>query len=232
MSRGKIWGKLLFVLENKNFYLVFLWFSPQNLSENLVNLHSKCPEDLSHGKKLFETPQNCLSFLRLEANRFWIFGKTFSIKMSKLLFMCPDKRIVEKSLFISSKILEIYSAISGKKRDLYSVLSKITLSVWRESLTEVLSDFFQFSAGAPNWTLAVRRKISSKKTFHEKYKYFYRFRTLTELHLRVKRKVLLKNTVLDFPHEGMTLSQKFLNLVEFLWIFHSKPPSTSPPEIL
>ena len=220
------------LLKTKNFIWFFLCFSPQNLSENLVNLHSKCPEDLSHGKMLFETPQNCLSFLQLEANRFWIFGKTFSIKMSKLLFMCPDKRIVEKSLFISSKIWEIYSAISGKKRDLHSVLSKIALSVWRESLTEVPSDFFQFSAGSPNWTLALRKKNSSKKTFHEKNKYFYRFRTLTELHLHVQRKVLFRNTVLDFFHQGMTLSQKFLNLLEFLWIFHSKPPSTSAQELL
>ena len=156
----------------------------------------------------------------------------FDKNVKTAFFMCPDKRIVEKSLFISSKIWEIYSATSGKKRDLHSVLSKIALSVWRESLTEVPSDFFQFSAGSPNWTLALQRKFSSKKTFHEKDNYFYRFRTLTELHLRVQRKVLHKNTVLDFPHEGMTLSQKFLNLVELLWIFHSKPPSTSPPEIL
>ena len=92
--------------------------------------------------------------------------------------------------------------------------------------------FFQFSAGSPNWRLALRRKFSSKKTFHEKSNYFYRFRTLTELHLRVQRKVLFRNTVLDFFHQGMTLSQKFINLVEFLWIFHSKPLSTSPPELL
>ena len=151
--------------------------------------------------------------------------------MSKLLFMCPNKRFVEKSSIISSKIWEKCSGISGKKRDLHSVLSKTALSVWREILTEVPSDFFQFSAGSPNWRLALRRKFSSKKTFLEKNICFYRFRTLTELHLSVQRKVLFRNTVLDFFHQGMNLTQKFLNLVEFLWIFHSKPPSTSPPEL-
>ena len=120
----------------------FFGFSPQNLSENLLKLQSKCPKDLFQGKKLLETPQNCLSFLRLEANPFWIFGKVFSIKMSKLLFMCPNKRIAEKSLFISYKIGEKYSGISGKKRDLHSVLSKTAFSVWIESLTETPSEFF------------------------------------------------------------------------------------------
>ena len=128
--------------------------------------------------------------------------------MSKLLFMCPDKRIVEKSFLISSKIWEIYSAILGKKRDLHSVLSKTALSVWREILTEVPSDFFQFSAGSTKWTLALRRKISSKKTFHEKKNYFYRFRTLTELHLRVQRKVLFRNTVLDLFLSGHDFKPK------------------------
>ena len=128
--------------KQKILFGLFFGFSPPNLSKNLLKLQSKCPKDLFQGKKLLETPQNCLSFLRLEANHFWIFGKTFSIKMSKLLFMCPNKRIVEKSLIISSKIWEKYSGILGKKRDLHSVLSKTALSVWRESLTETPSDFF------------------------------------------------------------------------------------------
>ena len=152
--------------------------------------------------------------------------------MSKLLFMCPIKRNVEKSLFTSSKIWEKCSGISGKKRDLHSVLSKTAHSVWRESLTEIPSELFSVLAGFPHWTLALRRNFSSKKIFHEQNNFFYRFRTLTELHLRVQRKILFRNTVLDFFHQGMTLSQKFLNLVDFLWIFRSKPPSTSPPELL
>ena len=114
-------------------------------------------------------------FLQLQANVFWIFGKTFSIKMSKLLFVCPNKRIVEKSSIISSRIWEKCSGISGKKRDLHSVLSKTALSVWREILTEVPSVFFHFSAGSPNWTLGLRRKFSSKKTNHEKNNFFYVF---------------------------------------------------------
>ena len=127
----------------------FFCFSSQNLSENLLKLHSECPEDLLQGKRLLKTPQNCLCFLRLEANPFWIFGKTFSIKMSKLLLMCPNKRIVEKSLIISFKIWEQYSGISGKKRDLHSVLSKTALSVWREFDRNSLGIFFSFQQGLP-----------------------------------------------------------------------------------
>ena len=124
---------------------------------------------------LLKTPQNCLFLLRLQASNFWIFGKHFSVKMSKLLFMCPNNCIVEKCSFISSKIWGKYSGISGKKRDLHSVLSKTALRVWRESLTEFASDFFQFSARSLNWTLALRRKFWNKKTFHEKINYFLPF---------------------------------------------------------
>ena len=69
-------------------------------------------------------------------------------------------------------------------------------------------NFFQFSAGSPNWTLALRRNFSSKKTFHEKNIHFYRFRTLTELHLRVQRKVLFRNTVLDLFLSGHDFKPK------------------------
>ena len=121
------------------------------------------------GKRLLKTPKKVYLFLRLEANRFWTFGKTFSIKLSKLLFMCPNKRFVAKSLIIRSKIREKYSGISGRKQDLHSVFSKTALTVWRESLTELLSDFFfSFSAGFPNWTLALRRKSSRKIHFMRK----------------------------------------------------------------
>ena len=140
--REKLEEKYCLFLNTKNIIWLFFGFSPQNLSENLLKLQSKSPKDLFQGKKLLETPQKCLSFLRLEANLFWIFGNVFSIKMSKLLFMCPNKRIAEKSLFISYKIGEKYSGISGKKRDLHSVLSKTALRVWIESLTETPSEFF------------------------------------------------------------------------------------------
>ena len=166
--QGKILRKIIVCFGKQKIFFVFFCFSSQNLSEFLLKLHSECPEGPFQGKMLLKTPQICLSFLRLEANHFWIFGKPFSIKMSKLLFMWPNKCIVEKSSFISSKIWEKYSGISGKKRDLHSVFSKTALSVWRESLTEVPSDFFQFSAGSTKWTLALLRKFSSKKTFHEK----------------------------------------------------------------
>ena len=82
--------------KTKNFIWFFFGFFFRNLSENLLKLHSKCPENLFQGKRLLKTPQNCLSFLRLEANHFWTFGKLFSIKLSKLLFMCPNKRFVKK----------------------------------------------------------------------------------------------------------------------------------------
>ena len=97
VSTWIFWEKLVNVLENKKLYLIFFRFLFLNLSENLLKLQSKCPEDFFWGKRLLETPQNCLSFLRPEANHFWIFDKPFSIKLSKLHFMCPNKRFVEKS---------------------------------------------------------------------------------------------------------------------------------------
>ena len=97
VSTWIFWEKLLNVLENKKLYLIFFRFFFLNLSGNLLKLHSKWPEDIFWGKRLLETPQNCLSFLRPEANHFWIFGKPFSIRLSKLHFMCPNKRFVEKS---------------------------------------------------------------------------------------------------------------------------------------
>ena len=38
--------------KTKIFIWLFFGFSPQNLSENLLKLHSKCPEDLFQGKKV------------------------------------------------------------------------------------------------------------------------------------------------------------------------------------
>ena len=55
----------LFWKTKKNIWFVF-GFSPQNLSENLLKLHSECPEDLLQGKRLLKTPQNCLCFCDLK----------------------------------------------------------------------------------------------------------------------------------------------------------------------
>ena len=146
---------------------------------------------------------------------------------------------MSKQTFCRKKVIHQFQNLRDKFR-VFGQETRLTLSsfqncterVEREFDRNYLGFFFQFSAGSPNWTLALRRKFSSKKTFHEKNNYFYRFRTLTELHLRVQGKILFRNTFLHFFHQGMTLSQKFLNLVEFLQIFHWKPPSTSPSELL
>ena len=52
VSRGKNWGNLLFVLENKKILFDVFLVSSQNLSEILLKLHSKCPEDTFQGKKV------------------------------------------------------------------------------------------------------------------------------------------------------------------------------------
>ena len=117
--------------KTKKIIWFFFGFSSQNSSEFLLKLHSKCPDDPFQGKKVALNTTKLFIFFATWSESFWIFGKPFSIKMSKLLFMCPNKRIVEKSLFISSKIWENYSGISGKKRDLHRVLSKTAISVWR-----------------------------------------------------------------------------------------------------
>ena len=102
-----------------------------------------------------------------------------------------------------------------------------------ESLTEFPSEFFSLSQqGFPKWTLALRRKFSSKKTFHEKNIYFYRFWTLTELHLRVQRKVLFRNTVLDFLLSFHDFEPNSFGFNENPPNFFPKLPSMSPLELL
>ena len=141
---GEKFELISFVLENKNFF-VFLWFFFLEIYlKTSWNRILSVQKLIFRVKRLLKTPQKSLFFLRLEANHFRTVGKPFSIKLSKLLFMCPNKRFVAKSLIISFKIWEKYSGISGRKQDLHSVLSKTALTVWRESLTVLLSDFFQF----------------------------------------------------------------------------------------
>ena len=66
----------LFWKTKKNIWFVF-GFSPQNLSENLLKLHSECPEDLLQGKRLLKTPQNCLCFCDLKRFIFGYSAKLF-----------------------------------------------------------------------------------------------------------------------------------------------------------
>ena len=140
--QGKILRKNIVCFGKQKYYLIFLVLLPKTYRKTFQNCILRVQRIFFRGKRLLKTPQNCLSILKLEADHFWNFGKTFSIRLSKLLFMCPKKRFVEKSLFKSSKIWEKFSGISGKKRDLHSVLSKTALSVWRESLTEIPSELF------------------------------------------------------------------------------------------
>ena len=107
-------------------------------------------------------------------------------------------------MFCRKKLIHQFHTLREKFRDFWQE-TRITLSSFHNSTQRVERvwqnfprNFFQFSAGSPNWALALRSKFSSKKTFLEKINYFYRFRTLTELHLRVRRKVLFRKTVLEF----------------------------------
>ena len=136
---------------------------------------------------------------------------------------------VSRETFCRKNLIQQFHVLRELIRDFWQD-TRITLnffqnclSKWRESLTEFLSVFFSFSAGFPNWTLALRRNFSNKNTFHWKNFFIYCFRTLTELNLCVQGNVFLGNTIFGvfLQHFG-TLSQMFSNLVRFLWVFFFK----------
>ena len=94
--RGRFWGKLFIVLKNKKSFLFFLVFFV-NWSEDLLKQHSKCPEDLLERKKVsWKTTQSFINFPTWWGS-FLDIRQTFSMRLSKLLFMCPEKLFVEKS---------------------------------------------------------------------------------------------------------------------------------------
>ena len=87
--QGKILGKLIFCFWITKTLIDFSFgFSSQNFSENLLKLHSRCPEYFLEGKNCLRNHTNFYRFLRLEANLFLKFGKPFSIRLSKLLLKC------------------------------------------------------------------------------------------------------------------------------------------------
>ena len=153
--------------KTKNF--VFLWFFfSGDLSENLLKLNSKCPEDHLQGKKVAQNATKKFIFFANRSQYFLDLRQTFFDKIVKTAFYVSEKCFVEKNYFISSMYWEKYSGTSGKKPDLVSVFQICTQRVEREFDRNSLGFLFSFSEGFPNWTLALRRKCSRKIHFMRK----------------------------------------------------------------
>ena len=82
---------------------------------------------------------------------------------------------VSKQTYCRKKFIHQFQNLRGIFRDFgqetrlrLSSFQNCTQRVEREFDGTSLGFFFSFSAGFPNWTLALRRKCSRKNTFHEK----------------------------------------------------------------
>ena len=92
--------------------------------------------------------------------------------------------------------------------------------------------FSIFSAGFPNWTLALRRKCSRKITFQEENFNFSVFGRWPNWIKMSRGTFCLELQFWIFFHQFMILSHTFWDLVEFFWFLFSKMPSTSPQDLL
>ena len=159
--------------------------------------------------------------------------QTFFNKIVKTAFYVSRERFCRKKLIHQFQILrEIFRDVWQETRLTLSSIQNCTQCVEREFDRKFLGFFFSFSAGSTNWTLPLLRNFSRKNTFHEDNIYFYRFRTLIELYLRVQRNVLFRNTVLEFFSSGHDFKPKVFGFGRISLNFFSKPPSTSPQELL
>ena len=156
-------------MENKKLYLIFFLFFFLKLSENLLKLHSKCPEDIFLGKKFAWNTTKLFIFFATWSEYFLDIRQTFFDKNVKTAFF------VSKQTFCRKKLIHQFQNLSDLFRD-FGQETRLTLSSFQNCTQRVEREFdgtspgffFDFSAGFPNWTLALRRKCSRKNTFHEK----------------------------------------------------------------
>ena len=233
MSSEKFWGKILFVWENKNYSLIFFCFSSQNLSKNLLKLHSKCPEELFSGEKCcLKHHKNVYFFWDLKRIFFGPSANIFD-KIVKTAFY------VSKQTFCRKKLIHQFQILRDLFKD-FGQETRITLSSFQNCTQRVESEFdrtspglfFDFSAGFPNWTLALRRKSSRKITFQEKNFNFSVFGRWPNWIKMSRGTFCLELQFWIFFHQFMILSHTFWDLVEFFWFLFSKMPSTSPQDLL
>ena len=130
-----------------------------------------------------------------------IFGHSINFfdELVKTAFYVSRKTFCRKKLILQFHVLgDMFRDFWQETRTTLSFFQNCTLRVEREYDRNSLALFFTFSAGSPNWALALWSKFQRKNTFQENNIYIHCFRTLTELYLRVQRNVLFRNTVLEF----------------------------------
>ena len=220
-------------MENKKLYLIFFLFFFLKLSENLLKLHSKCPEDIFLGKKFAWNTTKLFIFFATWSEYFLDIRQTFFDKNVKTAFYVSKQTFCRKKLIHQFQNLrDLFRDFGQETRLTLSSFQNCTQCVEREFDRTSPGFFFDFSAGFPNWTLALRRKCSRKNTFHEKNCMFSVFGRWPNWIKMSRGTFCLELQFWFFFHQFMIFSHTFCYLVEFFWFLFSKMPSTSPQDLL
>ena len=124
--------------KTKNIIWFFVGFSPQNLSENLLKLHSKCPEDLFQGKKVATT--KLFIFFATWSESFLKFRQNFFDKNVKTAFY------VFRQTYCRKKFIHQFQNM----RDIFSDFgqeTRLTLGSFQNCTQRVERDFDRSSLG-------------------------------------------------------------------------------------
>ena len=157
--QGKILRKTIYCFEKQQNFRDFFWFFFVNWSEDLLKQHSKCPEDLLEGKKVsWKSTQSFINFPTWWGS-FLDIRQTFSIRLSKLLFMCPEKFFVENLIHQFHILGDMLKDFWQETETTLSFFQNCSLRAEKEFDINSLAFFFTFSAGSPNWALALRSKF-------------------------------------------------------------------------
>ena len=171
------------------------------------------------GKRFLKKPNNRLSIFPLDEDHFGHSANLFD-KIVKTAFYVSRKIFCRKKLIHQFQILgDMFKDFWQETETTLSSFQNCSLRVEKEFDINSLAFFSLSHQGLQtgHWLFGVnfRGKIHFKKTI-----FFYCFRTLTELFLRVQRNVLFRNTVLEFFSSVHDFEPKvFLDLAEFLWLF-------------
>ena len=140
LSRGIFWEKLVNVLENKKLYLIFFRFLFLNLSESLLKLHSKCPEDLFLGKKVAWNTTKLFIFFATWSESFLDIRQNFFDKIVKTAFY------VSKQTYCRKKFIHHFQNLRRIFRD-FGQETRLTLSSFQNCTHRVEREFDRTSLG-------------------------------------------------------------------------------------
>ena len=211
----------------------FVWFFFVNWSEDLLNQHSKCPEDLLEGIKVsWKTTQSFINFPTWWGS-FLDIRQTFSIRLSKLLFMCPEKLFVGK---FNSSVPYFERHVHGllaRNRNYSEFFPKLQSAcgerVWQK-FSRNFFHFFQQGLQTGHWLCGVnfRGKIHFNRTIF----IFAAFGRWPNCIYASRGTFCWEIRFWIFFRQFMILSQKFFGFGRISRTFFSIPPPTSPQELL